>query len=157
MTSNILVTGGAGFIGSNFVLGWIRQSEGRVVNLDALTYAGNLTNLRSLENDRSQEFVKGSINDRELLRTLLRKHQPWAIVHLAAESHVDRSILGPEAFIQTNVLGTFALLEEAKQYWENLSHLERGRFRFLHVSTDEVYGSLDPSEKAFSETTPYSP
>ena len=153
----ILVTGGAGFIGSNFVLDW-RAAEGTpVVNLDKLTYAGNPENLASLAGDPAHFFVQGDINDRERVRGLLERHRPWAIVHFAAESHVDRSIHGPEDFIQTNVVGTFHLLEETRAYWQRLPEAEKAAFRFLHVSTDEVYGSLGADDPAFTETTPYAP
>jgi dTDP-glucose 4,6-dehydratase len=153
----ILVTGGAGFIGSNFVLDWIATQGEPVVNLDKLTYAGNLANLASLEGDARHTFVRGDIGDRALVRDLVARHRPRAIVHFAAESHVDRSIHGPADFIQTNVLGTFSLLEEARAFWGALAGAEKDAFRFLHVSTDEVYGSLGPSDPAFSETTAYAP
>ncbi|HEX4039820.1 MAG TPA: dTDP-glucose 4,6-dehydratase [Acidobacteriaceae bacterium] len=154
---NILVTGGAGFIGSNFVLGWIETAGSPVVNLDKLTYAGNPTNLNALAGDERHRFVPGDICDAALIRSLLREHRPRAIVHFAAESHVDRSLLEPDTFIRTNVHGTFTLLEQAKTYWAELSAEEKKLFRFLHVSTDEVYGSLGPEEPAFSETAPYAP
>jgi len=158
MSSNaILVTGGAGFIGSNFVLDWLATKRTPVVNLDQLTYAGNTGNLAGVKDDARHVFVKGDINDRALVGKLLREHRPEAIVHFAAESHVDRSIHGPADFVQTNVVGTFALLEEARAYWSALAQPERTRFRFLHVSTDEVYGSLGPKDPAFTETTPYAP
>ena len=153
----ILVTGGAGFIGANFVLDWIATEATPVVNLDALTYAGNLGNLASLKNDPRHLFVKGDISDRALVARLLTEHQPKAIVHFAAESHVDRSISGPGEFVQTNVVGTFSLLEETRAYWSALADPAKNQFRFLHVSTDEVYGSLGPNDPAFSETTPYAP
>ena len=153
----ILVTGGAGFIGSNFVLDWLATENTPVVNLDKLTYAGNLNNLSSLEKNSRHIFQQGDICDRGLLRNLLKRHEPRAIIHFAAESHVDRSILGPENFIQTNVVGTFHLLEEARAYWQNLDAGKKNEFRFLHVSTDEVYGSLGTNDQAFNETTPYSP
>jgi len=153
----LLVTGGAGFIGSNFVLDWLAQSNEGVVNLDKLTYAGNRANLASLEGDARHVFVQGDIGDRSLVRDLLARHAPRAIVHFAAESHVDRSIHGPGEFVQTNVVGSFALLEEARAHWEALQGAERDAFRFLHISTDEVYGSLGPADPAFSETTPYAP
>src|SRR5512134_1283933 len=153
----LLVTGGAGFIGSNLVLQTIAQTGEPIVNLDKLTYAGNLANLESLRGDARHTFVQGDIGDRGLVGTLLARHRPRAIVHLAAESHVDRSISGPAEFIQTNVIGTFSLLEEARAYWMALPADERAAFRFLHVSTDEVYGSLGPQDPAFSETTPYQP
>ncbi len=152
----LLVTGGAGFIGSNFVLSWVKAG-GRVVNLDLLTYAGNAANLASLEGDERYTFVRGDICDAELVGSLLRKHRPRAIVHFAAESHVDRSIVAPDAFIRTNVQGTFVLLEQARLYREELGEAYRAIFRFLHVSTDEVYGSLAPHDPAFCETTPYAP
>ena len=145
----LLVTGGAGFIGSNFVVSTIRETGEPIVNLDKLTYAGNLRNLEALRSDARHVFVQGDICDRSLIKDLLKKHQPRAIVHFAAESHVDRSISGPAAFIQTNVVGTFSLLEEARAYSKEI--------RFLHVSTDEVYGSLGPAAPAFTETTPYAP
>ena len=153
----LLVTGGAGFIGSNFVLAAVAQAGEPVVNLDKLTYAGNLRNLDALRGDARHSFVQGDIADRELVRRLLERHRPRAIVHLAAESHVDRSIEGPAQFIQTNVVGTFCLLEEARAYWAALPAPERAAFRFLHVSTDEVYGSLGPGDPAFTEETPYAP
>lgn len=153
----ILVTGGAGFIGANFILDWIAAEDSSVVNLDKLTYAGNLGNLESLANDPRHVFVRGDINDRALVAGLLAQHQPQAIVHLAAESHVDRSIHGPAEFVHTNVVGTFNLLEEARAYWSALAEPAQSRFRFLHVSTDEVYGSLAPHDPAFSETTAYAP
>ncbi len=153
----LLVTGGAGFIGSNFVLSGIAATGEPIVNLDKLTYAGNAANLDALRTDARHVFVKGDICDRALVRELLGRHRPRAVVHLAAESHVDRSIAGPAEFVQTNVVGTFALLEEARAYWHSLAAPERSAFRFLHVSTDEVYGSLGPDGPAFSETTPYAP
>jgi dTDP-glucose 4,6-dehydratase len=153
----ILVTGGAGFIGSNFVLDWIAAVGTPVVNLDKLTYAGNPANLSVLAGDPRHLLVRGDIGDRELVRRLLAEHRPRAIVHFAAESHVDRSIHGPGEFIQTNIHGTFALLEEARAYWGALPEAARPAFRFLHVSTDEVYGSLEAADPAFSETTPYAP
>jgi len=153
----ILVTGGAGFIGSNFILDWIAAEGTPVVNLDKLTYAGNLHNLASLAGDARHVFVQGDICDRELIARLLAKHKPRAIVHFAAESHVDRSIHGPADFIQANVIGTFSLLDEARAYWNALPEGEKSRFRFLHVSTDEVYGSLGKDDPAFTETTPYAP
>ena len=157
MNDRIVVTGGAGFIGSNFVLQQLQNESLSIINLDKLTYAGNLRNLKSIEGSRRYEFVQGDIADRELVRQLLRKHRPRAIVHFAAESHVDRSIRGPEEFIQTNIHGTFALLEETRAHWAELSADERAQFRFLHVSTDEVYGSLGPKDSPFSETTAYAP
>jgi len=157
MGDTILVTGGAGFIGSNFILQRMGEDAASIVNLDRLTYAGNLRNLESIAGDRRYEFVHGEIGDRDLVRKLLGKHRPNAIVHFAAESHVDRSIRGPDDFIRTNIDGTFALLEETRAYWSGLTEEERNRFRFLHVSTDEVYGSLGPDDPPFSETTPYAP
>jgi dTDP-glucose 4,6-dehydratase len=153
----LLVTGGAGFIGSNFVLSTIAESDEPIVNLDKLTYAGNLANLDSLRGDARHVFAQGDICDRAQVRGLLERHRPRAVVHFAAESHVDRSIEGPAPFVQTNVVGTFSLLEEARAYWAGLAEPERSAFRFLHVSTDEVYGSLGPGDPAFSETTPYAP
>ena len=154
---SILVTGGAGFIGSNFVLDWLNASDEPVVNLDALTYAGNLQNLATLQGDAHHVFVRGDICDRALLDRLLAEHRPRAIVHFAAESHVDRSIHGPGAFIKTNVDGTFTLLEAARTYWTGLADDARRAFRFQHVSTDEVYGSLSADAPAFTETHPYEP
>ncbi|MDD5402920.1 MAG: dTDP-glucose 4,6-dehydratase [Sulfuricella sp.] len=153
----ILVTGGAGFIGSNFILDWIASERTPVVNLDKLTYAGNLENLAALQGDPRHVFVHGDICDGALVGRLLREHKPRAIVHFAAESHVDRSIHGPADFIETNINGTFRLLEEARAYWQELPQAEKAAFRFLHVSTDEVYGSLGPDDPPFSETTPYAP
>ncbi len=153
----ILVTGGAGFIGSNFVLQWLSHVGSPLVNLDALTYAGNAENLDSLKEDPRHTLVQGDICDGETLAALLRKHRPGAIVHFAAESHVDRSIADPGAFIRTNVQGTLTLLEQARLYWLQMDATQKAAFRFLHVSTDEVYGSLGPDDPAFSETTPYAP
>ena len=153
----VFVTGGVGFIGSNFILEWLQHSDERVVNLDALTYAGNLENLASLADDARHLFVKGDIGDATLVAHLLAEHRPRAIVNFAAESHVDRSIHGPEAFIQANIVGTFRLLEAARAHWLGLEDVDRGNFRFLHVSTDEVYGTLSPEEPAFTETNPYAP
>ncbi len=153
----ILVTGGAGFIGANFVLDWIAASGEPLVNLDKLTYAGNLGSLAALARDARHRFVRGDIADRALLERIFGEERPRAVVHFAAESHVDRSIHGPAAFVQTNVVGTFELLEAARAHWQRLEGEERAGFRFLHVSTDEVYGSLGPSDPAFSETTPYAP
>ena len=153
----ILVTGGAGFIGSNFVLHWLRTRSHGVVNLDALTYAGNPQNLAEVAGDARYTFVRGDINDRDLVRRLLADFHPSAIVHFAAESHVDRSIHAPGDFVRTNVLGTYELLEAARSYVESLSSPDQQQFRFLHVSTDEVYGSLAPTDPAFTETTPYAP
>ena len=153
----LLVTGGAGFIGSNFVLDWLATGDEPVVNLDALTYAGNLHNLDALRGDARHVFVQGDIGDRALLDRLLAEHRPRAVVHFAAESHVDRSIHGPGDFMRTNVLGTFTLLEAARAHWSGLAGEARAGFRFLHVSTDEVYGSLAPGAPAFAETHPYEP
>jgi dTDP-glucose 4,6-dehydratase len=153
----ILVTGGAGFIGANFVLGWLRQSDEPVVNLDALTYAGNLESLQSLEGDARHVFVQGDIGDRALIDRLFSQHRPRAIVHFAAESHVDRSIHGPGAFIKTNVEGTYTLLEAARAHWNTLDEEARNAFRFHHISTDEVYGSLQTGDPAFTEQHPYQP
>ena len=154
---SILVTGGAGFIGSNFVHNWLAGSDELLVNLDKLTYAGNLGNLQSLAQDTRHVFVHGDIGDRELVQTLLKQHQPRAVLHFAAESHVDRSIHGPLDFIQTNVVGTCQLLESVRAYWSGLSPDLQQSFRFLHVSTDEVYGSLEPQAPAFKETNLYEP
>ena len=153
----ILVTGGAGFIGSNFVLDWLAAGNEPIVNLDSLTYAGNLHNLESIEGDSRHIFVRGDIRDGDLVAALLREHAIRAIVHFAAESHVDRSIHGPENFIQTNIVGTFRLLEAARDYWTGLPPAAKAAFRFLHVSTDEVYGSLSPSDPPFAETNQYQP
>jgi len=157
MNNTILVTGGAGFIGSNFVLEWIAKTDARVVNLDLLTYAGNRRNLHSIENHPHHTFVHGDICDQALVGSLLQEHLPRAILHFAAESHVDRSIAGPATFIQTNIFGTFALLQQALAYWQSLPLDAKTAFRFLHVSTDEVYGNLRPGDPAFQETTPYAP
>jgi len=153
----ILVTGGAGFIGSNFVLDWLAGCDEAVVNLDKLTYAGNLRNLTALDGNPKHLFVHGDIGDAGLLATLLERHRPRAVLNFAAESHVDRSISGPAAFIETNVVGSFHLLEAVRVYWKSLSESEQGAFRFLHVSTDEVYGSLSPDEAAFTEARRYEP
>jgi dTDP-glucose 4,6-dehydratase len=153
----ILVTGGAGFIGANFVLDWLAAHDEAVVNLDKLTYAGNLESLRSLRGDPRHIFVQGDIGDRALVDTLLRDHRPRAVINFAAESHVDRSIHGPAEFIETNVVGTFNLLESVRAWWSQLPADEQAAFRFLHVSTDEVYGSLGANDPAFSETTPFAP
>ena len=153
----LLVTGGAGFIGANFVLSTIAATGESIVNLDKLTYAGNLQNLALLAGDARHEFVRGDIGDRALQHRLLAAHRPRAIVHFAAESHVDRSIDGPAEFIQTNIVGTFSLLEEARAYWGTLPAADKELFRFLHVSTDEVYGSLGPADPAFRETNAYAP
>jgi dTDP-glucose 4,6-dehydratase len=152
-----VVTGGAGFIGSNFVLAEREHGETRVINLDLLTYAGNPVNLESLESDPDYIFVQADIRDRDLVKGILEEYRPCAVVNFAAESHVDRSIDGPGDFIQTNVVGTFHLLEEVRRYWEGLTGEERDSFRFLHVSTDEVYGSLGPEDPPFHELTPYAP
>jgi dTDP-glucose 4,6-dehydratase len=154
---SILVTGGAGFIGSNFVLDWLAAGRGSVVNLDKLTYAGNPENLASIEESAAYTFVQGDICDAELVASLLKKYKPRAVVHFAAESHVDRSIVGPEAFLRTNIDGTFTLLQAARAYYGRLASSDRGTFRFLHVSTDEVYGTLTPEAPAFHEETPYAP
>jgi dTDP-glucose 4,6-dehydratase len=153
----ILVTGGAGFIGSNFVVDWLQQHNEPIVNLDKLTYAGNLQNLAALSGDARHIFIQGDIGDKELVARLLAEHKPRAILNFAAESHVDRSIDGPEDFIQTNVVGTFHLLECVRVYWNALPQAEKTSFRFLHVSTDEVYGSLAKDDPAFKETNRYEP
>jgi len=153
----ILVTGGAGFIGANFVLDWLASSDEAIVNLDKLTYAGNLENLKPLRGDARHVFVQGDIGDRAVVGALLQQYRPRAVINFAAESHVDRSIHGPAEFIQTNVVGTFNLLESVRAWWSQLPADEQAAFRFLHVSTDEVYGSLGPADPAFTETTPYAP
>lgn len=153
----ILVTGGAGFIGSNFVLDWLAVSDEQVVNLDALTYAGNLENLKSVSDDKRHVFVNGSINDSELVTRLLAQYQPRAVINFAAESHVDRSITGPTAFVETNIVGTFKLLEAVRHYWIGLLADKQAEFRLLHVSTDEVYGSLTEDAPPFSEQNRYEP
>ncbi|MCG8910869.1 dTDP-glucose 4,6-dehydratase [Pseudomonas sp. DP-17] len=153
----ILVTGSAGFIGSNFVLDWLAGHDESVVSLDKLTYAGNRANLASLDGDARHIFVQGDISDTELIARLLAQYQPRAVLNFAAESHVDRSILGPEDFIQTNVVGTFHLLEAVRAYWSTEGAPRKSEFRFLHVSTDEVYGSLEPDSPAFTENHPYQP
>ena len=155
--STILVTGGAGFIGSNFILHWIRSAKGKVVNLDALTYASNRQNLASVETNPDYCFVQGNICDAQLVSDLLRTYKPRAMIHFAAESHVDRSIVAPGAFLQTNINGTFTLLQETRAYLATLTLSDQKNFRFLHISTDEVYGTLSPNDPAFSETTPYAP
>ena len=156
--SHIVVTGGAGFIGANFVLNWLRQEDAdSVVNVDKLTYAGNRKTLASLDGDVRHVFSQTDICDRAALDQILQTYRPRAVVHFAAESHVDRSIHGPADFIQTNIVGTFTLLEAAKAYWQTLEGDARASFRFLHVSTDEVFGSLGPTDPQFSETTPYQP
>jgi dTDP-glucose 4,6-dehydratase len=157
MKECILVTGGAGFIGSNFVLTWINSVGTPLVNLDLLTYAGNPENLASLEGDERHLLVRGDICNADVVGALLHHHQPRAIVHFAAESHVDRSIASPGSFVKTNVEGTFVLLDQAKAYWMGLDEADKKAFRFLHVSTDEVYGTLGPNDPAFSETTAYAP
>jgi dTDP-glucose 4,6-dehydratase len=153
----ILITGGAGFIGANFVIEWLRATSEPVVNLDKLTYAGNLANLEALRGDARHVFVRGDIGDEPMVEKLLAEHRPRAVVNFAAESHVDRSIHGPGEFIETNVVGTFRLLDAVRGYWESLPGAEKDAFRFLHVSTDEVYGSLGADDPAFSESTPYAP
>ncbi|MDP2022519.1 MAG: dTDP-glucose 4,6-dehydratase [Hydrogenophaga sp.] len=153
----ILVTGAAGFIGSNFVIDWLAQSGEAVVNLDKLTYAGNPENLKNLQGDARHVFVQGDIGDRALVDQLLKDHAPRAVVNFAAESHVDRSIHGPGEFIQTNVVGTFNLLESVRAHWTALGDADKAAFRFLHVSTDEVYGTLGPDDAPFTETTPFAP
>ena len=157
MNNCILVTGGAGFIGANFVINWVKLGLGELVNLDKLTYAGNLENLHEIQHEPHYTFVHGDIGDKSLVNQLLKKYQPRAVLNFAAESHVDRSITGPEDFIQTNIVGTFHLLEEVRAYWGQLTGDDKSNFRFLHVSTDEVYGSLSPTDPAFTETTPYTP
>jgi dTDP-glucose 4,6-dehydratase len=155
--SAILITGGAGFVGSNFTLEWLANELSPVVVLDKLTYSGNLENLAAVLRDERLRFFQGDITDRELVKNLLQEHRPRAIVHFAAESHVDRSIVDPAEFIRTNIEGTFRLLEAAREYWSSLEDEQQRRFRFLHVSTDEVYGSLGPSDAPFTEMTPYAP
>jgi dTDP-glucose 4,6-dehydratase len=157
MHDAILVTGGAGFIGSNFILSWLQAVGSQVVNLDLLTYAGNPANLSSLKSDPRYRLIRGDICDAELVGTLLREHRPRAMVHFAAESHVDRSIASPRVFLRTNVEGTYVLLEQARRYWSSLNIADQRDFRFLHVSTDEVYGSLGPSDPPFTESAPYHP
>ena len=157
MNNTIVVTGGAGFIGSNFVNAWVKQNLGKVVNVDKLTYAGNLENLSEIIDNENHVFVQADIGDNAVIADLLKKHQPKAVLNFAAESHVDRSIHAPGEFIQTNIVGTFNLLEEVRAYWGNLSEGDKSDFRFLHVSTDEVYGSLTASDPAFKETNPYEP
>lgn len=157
MDNCIIVTGGAGFIGSNFANAWVKLGLGKLINLDKLTYAGNLANLAEIEQHPDHIFVQGDIGDNELVRSLLKHHRPRAVLNFAAESHVDRSIHGPGEFIQTNIVGTFNLLEEVRAYWNQLNEADKTSFRFLHVSTDEVYGSLGPTDPAFKETNPYEP
>ena len=156
-TDTVLVTGGAGFIGSNFVLQWMETVGTPLLNVDLLTYAGNPANLAAIEADARHLLVRADICDADRIAALLAEHRPRAIVHFAAESHVDRSIVAPDAFLRTNIQGTFTLLEQTKAYWQQLSEADRAAFRFLHVSTDEVYGSLGPDDPAFSETTAYAP
>lgn len=153
----ILVTGGVGFIGANFAIDWLQAVDEPVVNLDKLTYAGNLGNLAALQNDERHIFIQGDIGDQPLIERLLSQHQPRAIINFAAESHVDRSIHGPEDFIQTNIVGTFRLLDAVRGYWSDLPLDQKSNFRFLHVSTDEVYGTLGPDAPAFTETHQYEP
>lgn len=153
----ILITGGAGFIGSNFAENWLKNNKGNLINLDKLTYAGNLNNLLALKNNPSHIFIQGDICDTQLISGLLEKYKPDRVINFAAESHVDRSIHGPEEFIQTNIIGTFRLLEATKSYWLSMSKDKKEKFRFLHVSTDEVYGTLSKSDPAFSEENPYKP
>ena len=157
MQNKIIVTGGAGFIGSNFILQWLDHEPAAVVNYDRLTYAGNPENLEPASGNPNYHFVLGDICDRDAVTRLFAEHAPRAVVHFAAESHVDRSIHGPEEFVRTNVMGTFSLLEAAREYWSGLPNADRERFRFVHVSTDEVYGSLGPQDPAFNETTAYAP
>ena len=154
---SVLITGGAGFIGANFVLDWVANTDEKIINLDKLTYAGNLESLASLQNNPQHVFVQGDIGDDKLLPKLLAEHQPRAVLNFAAESHVDRSIHGPGDFIETNIVGTFRLLESVRGYWQSLSAEAQQQFRFLHVSTDEVYGSLTPQDPAFSENNKYEP
>ncbi|EGY29747.1 rfbB [Candidatus Regiella insecticola 5.15] len=154
---SIFITGGAGFIGSNFVLDWLEQCNGTVINLDKLTYAGNLDNLMSAKNNKQHIFVKGDIADSALLCKLFTEYRPRAVINFAAESHVDRSILDPKIFIQTNIVGTFQLLQSVQAYWNNLEKMAKDHFRFLHVSTDEVYGALVADDPAFQETDSYKP
>ena len=154
---SVLITGGAGFIGANFVLDWVAQSDEKIVNLDKLTYAGNLESLAALKNNPQHVFIQGDIGDLSLLPKLLAEHKPRAVLNFAAESHVDRSIHGPGEFIETNIVGTFRLLESVRAYWHGLSAEAQSQFRFLHVSTDEVYGSLAPQDPAFTEHHPYEP
>ncbi|MCW9048115.1 MAG: dTDP-glucose 4,6-dehydratase [Gammaproteobacteria bacterium] len=153
----ILVTGGAGFIGANFIIDWLKQSNEQVINFDKLTYAGNPDNLSSLTNNPLYHFIKGDITDTAQIKELLRKHQPRAIINFAAESHVDRSIHNPEEFISTNIIGTFRLLESCRDYWDKLEINKKEQFRFIHISTDEVYGSLDKNAAAFTENSKYEP
>ena len=154
---SVLITGGAGFIGANFVLDWVANTDEKIINLDKLTYAGNMASLASLQNNPQHVFVQGDIGDDQLVPKLLAEHQPRAVLNFAAESHVDRSIHGPGDFIETNIVGTFRLLESVRGYWQALAPDAQQQFRFLHVSTDEVYGSLSPQDPAFSETNKYEP
>ena len=153
----ILVTGAAGFIGSNFVLNWLKKYDEKIINLDNLTYAGNLENLKSIENSSNYQFFHGDIGDSVLVGDILKENKPRAILHFAAESHVDRSFHDPEIFIQTNIVGTYRLLEQARYFYKNLTEKDKKKFRFLHISTDEVYGSLSPTDSAFKETNKYQP
>lgn len=157
MKNTIVVTGGAGFIGSNFVNAWIKLGLGQVINVDKLTYAGNLENLSEIKDNENHLFVQADIGDSDVIRKLLQDYKPKAVLNFAAESHVDRSIHAPGEFIQTNIVGTFNLLEEVRAYWAAMNDSDKAAFRFLHVSTDEVYGSLSASDPAFSETNPYEP
>jgi dTDP-glucose 4,6-dehydratase len=157
MNNTIVVTGGAGFIGSNFVNAWVKLGLGKVINIDKLTYAGNLENLSDIQDNENHVFVQADIGDNKLVANLLKEYQPKAVLNFAAESHVDRSIHAPGEFIQTNIVGTFNLLEEVRAYWGALGAEDKESFRFLHVSTDEVYGSLSPTDPAFKETNPYEP
>ncbi len=157
INNTIIVTGGAGFIGSNFIRNWLAKKNGKVINLDLLTYAGCEASLLEYQNNPDYFFVKGDIADRDLITNLLSRHAPRAIINFAAESHVDRSIAGPEIFIKTNIFGTFNLLECSREYWLKLGVSDKQNFRFLHISTDEVYGTLGHNEPAFSEDTPYQP
>jgi dTDP-glucose 4,6-dehydratase len=154
---SVLITGGAGFIGANFVLDWVANTDEKIINLDKLTYAGNMASLASLQNNPQHVFVQGDIGDDKLLPKLLAEHQPRAVLNFAAESHVDRSIHGPGDFIETNIVGTFRLLESVRGYWQAMAPEAQQQFRFLHVSTDEVYGSLTPQDPAFSENNKYEP
>ena len=154
---SILVTGGAGFIGSNFVIDWVNKRKELIINLDKLTYSGNLENLESIKDNPNHIFVHGDISDTQLLRQLLSEYQPRAVINMAAETHVDRSIMTPELFLQTNLLGTFFLLESVREYWDELNGKEKKNFRFLHISTDEVYGSLSYDAPAFTENNRYEP
>jgi dTDP-glucose 4,6-dehydratase len=153
----ILVTGGAGFIGANFIYAQIQQDNLQIINLDKLTYAGNLATIAALKSHPRHTFVQGDIGDRELVDRLLTTYKPHAVINFAAETHVDRSIDSPASFVETNINGTFNLLESTRQYWRGLNEIDRQKFRFLHISTDEVFGSLSPTDPAFSETTPYAP